>query len=499
MTPPYGVAIPAPATARSSRGDAPERSRRRGPRPGPSSSSLHSRPPRGRRRPGSGSACAWRDLPAGRLLGRARLAWAGPMQRSRRSRSGRHECAVGPPLRRPMGRSGSLALVGSAARRRSARQAQATTAPSWLRMRRGRAPDGQAVDLVAPVAQRPVADRPLDDRRSARPAGSGRPAARRCGRPRPATGESTGARSASATTGVTSKSLTGIQNWSSRPDDPHARGDRVERDLLGRLAQGGGGEVGVLGFGLAAREADLARVMVAVAGRPLDQDHARVAGRIGIEQDEDGRRSAGSAGRRRPAASGSSAADRGRGITLAAGRAADRGRADRRAAASSKRMGRRDAAALVDELAVVALAATGRRQVQRGGRRSVPAARRPASRSSSAAPRVAAAGLGDDGRALAREHERARREVGVRRDPVARPELARDERPGQRVLDEPLDRPLERPGAVGGVGALADDERLGGRRQLEDDVLLGQPPAQVGEQQVDDGAEVRARSGRGTR
>ena len=33
----------------------------------------------------------------------------------------------------------------------------------------GRAPDGQAVDVVGAVAERPVADRPLDDRRSARP------------------------------------------------------------------------------------------------------------------------------------------------------------------------------------------------------------------------------------------------------------------------------------------------------------------------------------------
>ena len=70
-----------------------------------------------------------------------------------------------------------------------------------------------------------------------------------------------------------------------------------------------------------------------------------------------------------------------------------------------------------------------------------------------------------------------------------------DQGAGQRVLDESLDGPLERPRPVGGVGALAHDERLRGRRQLEDDVLLGQAPGQVGEQQVDDRAEVRLGQG----
>ena len=59
--------------------------------------------------------------------------------------------------------------------------------------------------------------------------------------------------------GVTSKSLTGIQKPIELPDDAHAGGVRVQADLLGRLAQGGRHEVRVVGLGLAAREADLAR------------------------------------------------------------------------------------------------------------------------------------------------------------------------------------------------------------------------------------------------
>ena len=51
------------------------------------------------------------------------------------------------------------------------------------------------------------------------------------------------------------------------PDDAHAGGIGVEADLLGRLAQGGRDEVGVVRLGLAAREADLARVVAAVLGR----------------------------------------------------------------------------------------------------------------------------------------------------------------------------------------------------------------------------------------
>ena len=77
---------------------------------------------------------------------------------------------------------------------------------------------------------------------------------------------------------------------------------------------------------------------------------------------------------------------------------------------------------------------------------------------------------------------------------VARLELALQERPRERVLDEPLDRPLERPRAVRRVGALADDQRPGGRRQLDAEVLLGEPPLEVREQQVDDRGEVARRS-----
>ena len=119
-------------------------------------------------------------------------------------------------------------------------------------------------------------------------------------------------------TGVTSKSLTGIQNALEQADHADAGGVRVERDLLGRLAQGGRGEVGVVRFGLAAREADLAAV-VAVAAGALGQDDpgdavvvrdragrgrrpvARPAGRRGPRRAQVARRRRGPASGRRPA------------------------------------------------------------------------------------------------------------------------------------------------------------------------------------------------------
>ena len=99
-------------------------------------------------------------------------------------------------------------------------------------------------------------------------------------------------------------------------------------------------------------------------------------------------------------------------------------------------------------------------------------------------PGVATRAVGDDRRALGREHERSAHEVGVAGDPVARPELAGDEGPRERVLDEALDRPLERPGPERGIRPLADDERRRGRRELEREVLPAEPARQVGQQQL---------------
>ena len=51
---------------------------------------------------------------------------------------------------------------------------------------------------------------------------------------------------------------------------------------------------------------------------------------------------------------------------------------------------------------------------------------------------------------------------------------------------EPLDRPPERSGPEGEVRALARDQRPRRRRQLQHEVVLGQPLLQVGQQQVHD-------------
>ena len=85
------------------------------------------------------------------------------------------------------------------------------------------------------------------------------------------------------------KSLTGIQTGSSAPED--AQPDRIglEPDLLGRLADRRRGEVGVVGLGAAAREADLAAVMAA-ADHALGQQDAGVAGLVREQQHEHGRR-----------------------------------------------------------------------------------------------------------------------------------------------------------------------------------------------------------------
>ena len=74
-------------------------------------------------------------------------------------------------------------------------------------------------------------------------------------------------------------------------------------------------------------------------------------------------------------------------------------------------------------------------------------------------------------------------------------ELALEQGPGQRVLHEALDRPLQRPGPVRRVRSLAHDQRLRRRRQLQGDLLAGQPALQIRDQQVHDGRQVRVVEG----
>ena len=191
-----------------------------------------------------------------------------------------------------------------------------------------------------------------------------------------------------------------------------------------------------------------------------------VAAVVGVEQDEDGRRAdPACAGRRRSSGTldpvGGDRHQRVERRRQRVGQGLETRRDDDRSASA-----RRPPSRLVDQLAVVALA-TRRRQVERRGRRGHRPGRRPRPRSSAVrrasrrppsattvAPSVENTIVPDTRSASAR-------------DPVARPELAGDERPGQRVLDQPLDGPLERPRPERRVGALADDERLARRGQLE--------------------------------
>ena len=82
----------------------------------------------------------------------------------------------------------------------------------------------------------------------------------------------------------------------------------IQGDLLGRLAQGRGHDVGVVGLGLAAREAHLAAV-VAVAARALGQHHPGQAVGVREEQHEHRGRPPRLAARRRPGQATRRAAD----------------------------------------------------------------------------------------------------------------------------------------------------------------------------------------------
>ncbi len=72
---------------------------------------------------------------------------------------------------------------------------------------------------------------------------------------------------------------------------------------------------------------------------------------------------------------------------------------------------------------------------------------------------------------------------------------ALEERPGERVLHQPLDRPLKRSGAVCEVGAFARNERPRRRREVDGQVVLRQPSLQVGQQEVHDRRQLRLGEG----
>ena len=101
--------------------------------------------------------------------------------------------------------------------------------------------------------------------------------------------------------------------------------------------------------------------------------------------------------------------------------------------------------------------------------------------------------LRDHGCALGREEECSGHRVGVDPDGVARRELALEQSPGQRILDEPLDRPLERARPEGGIRAFLHDQLSGGRGQVDRQVLLGQPAIQPAQEQLDDLFEIGLR------
>ena len=123
-------------------------------------------------------------------------------------------------------------------------------------------------------------------------------------------------------------------------DDPHAGGIRVERDLLGGLAQRGRRDVGVAGLGLAAREADLAAV-VPVAARPLGQDDAGEPFVVRVEQHEHAGRSSRVAPRGAASGGHRSIPSRATGMRIAAGAGSGSGSVASRSRTRSNRTARR--------------------------------------------------------------------------------------------------------------------------------------------------------------
>ena len=290
---------------------------------------------------------------------------------------------------------------------------QAEEAPELAEDPGGRAPDEEPVDPVGAVAERPVADRPLDDldRRAGRNAASGASRIRATsvglsGQP--------GRRSAIATTGVTRKSLTGIQTRSSGPTTrtPAASASSPTSSAASRSAVAT--RVGVAGLGLPPGKLTSPRVMAVVARRARSgrsgRRRRRRARRARAPRPAGRSRSGPStaAGRRPSVRTGMSSAGRRRAAAAGSGRRAARPRPLDRTVRPVR--GRS-----VDELAAVASRFGSSRRAGRGPT-SPSAARRSPAPAGSARRRCAAArasrrsaGLGDDRRAVGREDERARR------------------------------------------------------------------------------------------
>ena len=186
-----------------------------------------------------------------------------PMRLSRERRSGEDD------LERVLGRAEEDAVVMPAHDIRGGRsalpasRASSDARPSWLSIR-AVAPRPTRPSIVGAVAEQPVADR------SARRSGS-----RASGRKRrhrrfddachlvaaEAMQHRAGGR-ATATTGVTRKSLTGMQNRVEQPDDADARRHRRPSPTSSAASRRAvARDVGVVGLGLAAGEADLAAVV----------------------------------------------------------------------------------------------------------------------------------------------------------------------------------------------------------------------------------------------
>ena len=291
------------------------------------------------------------------------------------------------------------------------------------------------------------------------------------------------------------KLLTGIRSGSSRPSTSTAGSSRIEPHLLRRLAQCGRLEIGVAGLDLAAGKRDLAAVH-ALVGRPLGEDHD--GGAVRTRRHENEHRGGPIAGHsletqlgpRPPVAEDGHQRDRARGqappdgFDRAAGRVA---RPPPRSASEPHQFGRFPPGV---PLGVLGPSMSGTSKIAGAPRPFRPRPREPfdafeparASRCSAASTATASS---PDVKRIAPVAD-----VGVGDDPVARLEAALEERPRERVLDQALDRPLQRSRPEGRVVALAGDHGPGGRRQLEEQVLAGQPPGEIRQQQADDRLEL---------
>ena len=109
---------------------------------GPAAAHRRRRPRRGRRPPGTGVGLRMAQPPCRESPGRLPADWAGPPQRTHRSRSGRHQCAVGPsrttPRMRPRGSRGRRSVRGVAVRARP--RPWPATAPRAASCERGARP-----------------------------------------------------------------------------------------------------------------------------------------------------------------------------------------------------------------------------------------------------------------------------------------------------------------------------------------------------------------------